>query len=146
MKYNFNKIIYIMTLYSMLIYCNVNHILEKSILKINLIVLVFWMIIYCINLFDLKKMNKYLGIDTINDLTIIISKLAMGLVVFSGEIFNKNSMEYILFFIVILLNIICAYAVIRLLIRDIIIKPNKNLYDNHIKEKNKFESIIKYKN
>lgn len=148
MKYNFKKIIYIMTfsiitLYSILMYCNTNHMLQKNILKINLIVLVFGMIIQCINLFDLKKMNKHLDVNTINDLTIIIiSKLGIGLVLFTGETFDKNNMEYILFFILIVLNIICSYTVTRLLIRDIIKKPNKNLYDNLIKEKNKFEEIL----
>lgn len=148
MKYNFKKIIcimtfFFMTLYSLLMYCNNNHILEKTLLKINLIVLVFCMIIHCINLFDLKKVNKYLDIDTINDLTIIIiSKLGRALVFFTGEAFNKNNMEYILFFVVIVLNILCAYTVTRLLIRDIIKKPNKILYDNLIKEKNKFEEIL----
>ena len=88
-------------------------------------------------------MNKHLDVNTINDLTIIIiSKLGIGLVLFTGETFDKNNMEYILFFIVIVLNIICSYTVTRLLIRDIIKKPNKNLYDNLIKEKNKFEEIL----
>ena len=62
--------------------------------------LVFGMIIQCINLFDLKKMNKHLDVNTINDLTlIIISKLGIVIVLFTGKNFDKNKMKYILFFI-----------------------------------------------
>lgn len=148
MKYNFKKIIYIMTLaiiilYYIIGYCHINYTLEKIMLKINLIVFILCMVIHCVNLLDLKKMNKYLDIKTIKDLSIIIvSRLGVELVIWVIETFNENSIENILFFIATILNVLCIYIVLQLTIRDIVKKTNENLYSHIINEKSKLEKIL----
>ncbi|WP_228103441.1 sensor histidine kinase [Terrisporobacter mayombei] len=91
-------------------------------------------------------MNKYLNVNTIDDLKIIIiNRLGKILIFATSEIFNQMQIKNILFFIIIILNIIYSYTIMKLLMRDMIKEPNENLYYNLVNEKNKNEEIVKYK-
>ena len=150
-NYNIRKIVNTLTLiiiglYIVTVYCTNINVLERFIKNVELFVLIFCIMIHCINLFHLKNMNKYLNINTIDDLkTIMITRLGRILIFATSEIFNQMQIKSLVFFIIIIVNIIYSYTIMKLLMRDIIKKPNENLYNNLINEKNKNEEIIKYK-
>ncbi|MCC3867017.1 HAMP domain-containing sensor histidine kinase [Terrisporobacter mayombei] len=150
-NYNIKKIVNILivstiALYTVAVYCININVLERLIKNVELFVFIFCIIIHCINLFHIKNMNKYLNVNTIDDLKIIIiNRLGKILIFATSEIFNQMQIKNILFFIIIILNIIYSYTIMKLLMRDMIKEPNENLYYNLVNEKNKNEEIVKYK-
>lgn len=154
----FNNIVHLITIFIPIIYIlitwtnvipnaygNTNYYIFKNILCIVLI------IAYIYDLFNLEKLNnEFYNYKTVKDMRLMFLAriLRVIIMIFLGVVDFTNIGEKILFvnkfncISLIILDFIHVYVVYTICFRDIIKRPNRNLYYNLIDEKQKLKKNI----
>ncbi|MEG1409919.1 MAG: HAMP domain-containing sensor histidine kinase [Terrisporobacter sp.] len=164
-KINIKNSIYVLSIlviviYGITLYTDTTNVLINKgyMLILSIVVSLCCFLLFINNYISLPSMKKYLKIESINDLRLIIllHTTKCFLFIIYILIINKFILNLI-FNILIIVNFIDAFMIIKISIRDIIKKPNQNLYNKYQGEKiklqqyinqleNKNELMINYKN
>ena len=126
-------------------YSNLSDLVKMSsiIIALNIIVPIITILVYINNFISLSTRKRIFRSETIKDLRIIsllciFSSISYLIYINIDILFVSNFMYYIL----IAISFIYAGLIFKLIIRDIIKKPNQNLYNKYLEEKNKLQQYI----